>query len=696
MAPEQLEGREPDPRTDIFAFGDVLYEMLTGRSAFEGKNSTELITAILASSPTPAATLNPLVPPGLDRIVRRCLTKDPEERWQTMVDVREELKWARDAATLEPAPLREKRTFPAWALLGAGALVGAALVALFRGGVTEGIERAPLAQFGIPLRDDESLYDFSSAAVAISPDGSRIAYSVNRGAGSSIHVRALDEMESRPIAGTERGSDPRFSPDGEWIAFESAGKLKKVSLSGGAPQFLANLAFSAGADWGLDDRIVFTPAFTGGLFSISAQGGQAQRLTSPARNEAHIWPSVLPDGKSVLFTIWSGQPSYDQARIGLLELDTGEWSVVLDGASYARYTPSGHLLFLRGGTIYSAPFDASARKVTGPSGALVAGVRSDPLDGAGLFDVSRTGVLVYAPETGGSPVRRLAWVDRSGERSIITSGTASFSSPRLSPDGNRIAMFLTGQAALSVWVYGISQGTLARVTFGSDEHNVAWSPDGRRIAFESGRGGVHQVYLRSADGSGADEPVTTGEHNHYLCDWSPDGSALAYVEFHPETGADLWVVELDGDRSGRPLIATRFWEKQATFSPDGRWLAYVSDESGEFEVYARPFPSGEPRIPISSGGGEEPAWSRSGNELFYRSGGRMMSVTVAETPELIAGRPVVLFEGLFHYAPFPTRTYDVGDDGRFVMVTEPEPSEGVRQLNVLLNWPARLSDTARR
>ncbi|HXV61935.1 MAG TPA: protein kinase [Vicinamibacteria bacterium] len=694
MAPEQLQGKEPDPRTDIFAFGAVLYEMLTATKAFEGRYATELVTAVLASSPTPVPSLNPLVPEALERIVRRCLAKDPEERWQTMVDAREELRWVREQPWPSgSAASSRRRALHFWALLGAGAVVGAGLVAslLLRTDKPVDSVPAPTARFAIPLGDDESLYDFSSAAVAISPDGTRIAYAVNRGAGRSIHVRALDEMESRPIPGTERGSDPIFSPDGEWLAFESAGKLKKVPLSGGAPQFLANLAFSAGASWGPDDIIVHTPNFTGGLYALSARSGEGRRLTSPEKNQGHLWPAVLPDGKSVLFTLWAGQPSYDQASIALLSLETGQWSVVLEGASYARYAPPGHLLFLRGGTLFAAPFDPEAWKITGAPVAVVENVRSDPLDGGGLFDVSQTGALVYAPEIGASPARRLAWVDRSGDRSIITSGPTSFSSPRISPEGSRIAMFLTGQAALSVWIYGISQGTLARVTFGADEHNVAWSPDGRYVAFESGREGAHQLYIRSADGSGEDDPVTRGEHHHYLCDWSPDGRSLVYVEFHPESGADLWVVETEGNREARAFLATKFWEKQATFSPNGRWIAYVSDETGDFEVYVRPFPSGEPRVPISSGGGEEPAWSRSGEELFYRNGGRMMAVSVTEAPEFRAGRPEELFEGLYHYAPFPTRTYDVGEDGRFVMVTEPEPAESVRQLNVVLNWSARLT-----
>jgi len=700
MAPELLEGKEADPRSDIFAFGAVLYEMVTAKKAFSGRGATELVAAILGAQPAPAAALNPLIPPVLDHMLQRCLAKDPEERWQSMSDIGEELKWAGGTASpTTPAATKGRRVLPSWALLGVGALTGAALVAsLLWWRRADPIDTAPAppARFTIPLAEGESLHVYSSASVAMSPDGTHIAYAANRGAERAIYVRALDELESRRLAGTERANDPIFSPDGEWVAFEAAGKLKKVSLKGGSPQFLANLVLFGGHSWGTGDIIGYTPAYTGGLFAISAQGGKPRRLTTPEKNRAHIWPEVLPGGKAVLFTLWRGENTFDQSHIGVLSLETGKWNVVIEGGFYARYAPTGHLLFVRGGSLFAAPFDLSEQRVTGASVPVLEGVLQDSFDGAGQFAVSRTGSLVYASGTAHSPGRRLVWVDRSGRRSTITSTSSSYSLPRLSPDGRRLGLSSWADASVSVWVYGLAQDTLTRVSFGSDDHNVAWSPDSRRVAFESGRDGVHQIYVRSADGTGDDDQVTTGEHNHYLCDWSRDGQALAYAEFHPDTGADLWVVEAQGTRQARPFLNTSFWEKQATFSPNGRWLAYVSDESGEFEVYMRPFPGPGPRFPISSEGGEEPAWSRSGRELFYRSSGRMMSVTISETPELSASRPQVLFEGLYHYADLPTRTYDVGPDGRFVMVTEPAPDEATRQLHVVLNWSEELKRPANR
>ena len=290
------------------------------------------------------------------------------------------------------------------------------------------------------------------------------------------------------------------------------------------------------------------------------------------------------------------------------------------------------------------------------------------------------------------PVLWSGWTDRESCRPSLTCGecTARRVSP---PDGGRLALSLE-EEILSIWVHELARDRISRVSYGTDDHNVAWSPDGSQVAFESGREGVHQIYLRMADGSGEAERITSGEHDHYLCDWSPDGQTIAYVEFHPTSGADVWVIDRQG-RQPRAFLNSRFAERDATFSPNGRWLAYASDESGQHEVYVQPFPGPGSKWMVSSGGGEEPAWSRSGKELFYRSGGRVMAVTVSEFPEFTTGRPEVLFEGLFHYANFPTRSYDVGPDGRFVMVAEVEPEFATRRLGVMLNWSEVLKQANR-
>jgi len=313
--------------------------------------------------------------------------------------------------------------------------------------------------------------------------------------------------------------------------------------------------------------------------------------------------------------------------------------------------------------------------------------------GVGFLDVSQTGVLVYAPGAYQEPLRSLLWVERNGRTSALSSQTLPFTCPRISPDGRRVAVEME-TTPVSLWVYDLAREALTRVSFGEDDHSPAWSPDGRRIAFESGRGPVHQLFVRASDGTGEDLGITSGALEHYLCDWSADGRLIAYVEYHPETSADLWLVEPDGERTARPFLKTRFFESEAAFSPDGRSIAYVSDESGRDEVYVRPLEGGG-KVQVSVDGGTEPAWARSGAEIYYRSGGRMMVVPVRTTAEISAGRPVALFEGAYHYNKMPSRTYDVAADGRFVMVKAQQDGGAPRQLHVTTGWGEELSRRTR-
>jgi Tol biopolymer transport system component len=694
MAPELFEGKEADPRSDIFAFGCLLYEMVTGDHAFTGVNSREVISAIVRSPTSPATSIDAAVPATLSRVLEQCLARDPEERWQCARDLRRELQWIQRSPAGAAAPPVAHRAI-IWTLAGLSGVLAAALLASIWSRRSLPAATAPQApvRFSIVLPADQSLDESIGYSVAFSPDGKRIAYVANRGSERSVYVRALDSFESVRVAGTERASSPFFSPDGEWIGFEAGGKLLKVPVTGGTPQPLCNAPFAAGATWGPDDSIVYTPIFTGGLFAIPARGGMPRRVTKPNTSlgeVAHVWPEFLPDGKHVLFTIWTGSPNWDQSRIAVLSLDTGKWEVVFDGGAFARYSPSGHLLYLRGDTLFVAPFELKQSKVTGKPVPVLEGVLKELGTGAAYFSVSRIGSLVYAPGAARTPARSLVWVDRGGQRRIITGVRKAYNSPRLSPDGRRVGLWLE-DATPNIWVYDLARDALTRATFGADDHTALWSPDGRRIAFESSRSGVHQVYVQPADGTGEVTQVTTGEYDHYECDWSPDSQRLAYVESNPRTGADLWVVGLDGHMRPTPVASSPFNEKQAAFSPDGRWLAYVSDESGQNEVYVQPFPGPGPKRQVSTGGGEEPAWSGFSRELYYRIGGRMMAVKVHETGDFTADRPARLFEGLFYYTTTPSRTYDVARDGRFLMVAEPELEYAARQINIVVNWSAQLT-----
>ncbi len=698
MAPEQFDGKEPDPRSDIFAFGCLLYEMVTGRPAFAGANAMEVVAAIVGAGPAPATTIDKKVPAALDRALQQCLAKDPEERWQSARDLRKELQWIQQSPAAA-APVRSavgRSSF--WGLAVLSAVLAVALAnSIWRRGMPPAAAPQSLVRFSITLPSDQSLDESIGYSVALSPDGKRLAYVASRGSEQSIYIRSLDSLESVRVPGTARASSPFFSPDGEWIGFEAAGKLVKVPVSGGSPQVLCDVLFPGGATWGADDTIVFTPLYTGGLFAISARGGKPRRLTTPDSSQgeaAHLWPDFLPDGKHILFTIWNGSTNWDQSRIAILSLDTGKWQTLLEGGSFARYDPGGHLLYLRGDTLFVAPFDLKGLRVTGRPVQVVQGVLMELGIGAAYFSVSQAGTLAYAPGTARTPSRSLVAVDRSGKSRLIASARRAYNSPRVSPNGRRIALWLE-DATPDIWIHDLALDTLTRASFGADDHTPVWSPDGKRLAFESSRTGPHQVFVQPADGTGDATQLTTGQYDHYLCDWSADGQHLVFMEWHPQTGADLWTLQLDGNSPPRPFLKSPFNEKQAAFSPDGRWLAYVSDESGQNEVYVQPFPGPGPKQQVSAGGGEEPAWSRSGRELFYRIGGRMMAVNVRDGGDFSVDRPRRLFEGLFYYTAAPNRTYDVSPDGRFVMVGEPELEYATRQINIVLNWPANLTQLPR-
>jgi serine/threonine-protein kinase len=697
MAPEQIEGVEADARTDIFAFGAVLFEMLTGRPAFEGKTRASLLGAILKDEPPRISARRTDAPPALDRIVATCLAKEADDRWQTARDLLRELKWAVEEtttamATRTPqqttaaAPRRWTRVAP-WAtaaVCGAALAVVVAVWAPWR-------PQPPVApmRFAIVPPATQPLQPSpNDRQIAISPDGARLAY-VASAAPGPLFVRAMDQLEAEPLRGITTARVPFFSPDGRWIGFFEGNQLKKVSVTGGPPITLSEIGEAPrGASWGSNDTIVFaTLGPTTGLMSVPAGGGEPKVLTKPdvAAGEDHFFPSLLPGGRAVLFLISGAGIGAEDSRLAVLDLDTGQQKTLLRGAGSAEYVESGHLVYGIEGTLRAVRFDPARLEVLSDPVPVVEAVAIAG-SGAANFSISRTGALVYVPFGFGGPaaVRSLVWVDRQGREEPIKGPPRAYFTLRLSPDATRAALDIRDQES-DVWIWDFARQTLTRLTFDrSGDIFPVWTPDGARIVFR--RDGGNAVLWRSADGTGTEERLRAG--SGVPMSFAPDGRSLLLTD-----AGDIRLLPLDGKSEATPLVQTNFSEGLAEISSDGRWLAYQSNESGQNQVYVRPFPDvNSGRWQVSPAGGTHPAWARSGRELFYRdAAGALTTVPIQTTPAFRAGNPTRLFDTKYHSA-VNMRSYDVTPDGRrFLMIKDLPATEQTKDTTpasivVVLNW----------
>ncbi|MDA2928041.1 hypothetical protein MYX78_12575, partial [Acidobacteria bacterium AH-259-G07] len=525
--------------------------------------------------------------------------------------------------------------------------------------------------------------------VALSPDGTHLVYVTNR----QLYLRAMDQLEATPIRGTAegRGRNPFFSPDGQWVGFW-AGELKKVAITGGAPVTLCDAGNPFGASWGADDRIVFGQGVQG-IFQVPANGGTKELLirVDPEKNEQAHGPQILPGGEAVLFTLSSGV-SWDDAQIVVQSLETGERKVLVNGGTDARYVPTGHLVYVQEGTLLAVPFDVVRLEVTGGRIPIVEGVAQATGRGAAQFTFSDLGSLVYVRGSGGAQ-RTLVWVDREGQEEPLEAEARAYGSSRVSPDGRRLALGILDSGNQDIWIYDLGRQTPTRLT--SDparEFSPVWTPDGERVIFTSTRGGATSSLLwKAADGTGQVEQLMTSPNRVGPLSFTPDGKRLVCMQENPETGWDLHVLTMEAERQSEPLLRTQFTELYPALSPDGRWMAYQSDESGQFEIYVRPFPNVEAgRSQISRNGGMEPVWGADGRELFYRTpdGSTMMAVDIETEPTFTPGNPEVLFTG--SYFNGPGRDYDISPDGqRFLMLREAGQTEETSERNeliIVLNW----------
>jgi serine/threonine-protein kinase len=696
MSPEQARGKAVDKRADVWAFGVVLFEMLTGQRLFVGETVSDVLAGVLKSE-VDFDTLPAEAPPAIRRLLGRCLERNPKNRLHDIADARLELEdpdREPEGSRLAPASAPRRREALAWLLAVVG--IGAAAALAWRPPASPPYE--PLTHFAVTLPSDQPIAFTDMPALALSPDGRKLAFTVSGATGQTmIHLRTFDQPETKPIPGTEGGSSPFFSPDGASLGFFADRRLKTVSLAGGPAQSLATANNGRGGLWEPDGAVLFAPEYDTGLWRVPAAGGVAQPVISPETEKGertYRWPDLLPGGRAVLYTVGSldSPNDYDKARVAVHSFATGERRVVVDGANMARFVPPGTLVYSRAGVLYAVAFDPDRLEVIGQPAPVLEGVAGDPSSGATHFALAGDGTLAVILGAGSKVNRLLTLVDRKGAAERIPLAARGFRHPRFSPDGSRLA-FTVGTASgigndADVWVYSLTGGSLNRLTFGGGMY-PAWTPRGDRIACL--RGSDQALLTKPADGTGAEEELEAPRSDVLLPgSWSADGRTLAVSR----VGAAREIHLLT------PAETPRLFEKDASapvFSPDGRWIAYASPAAGNSYVFVRSA-TGEGKWQVSPEIGGYPRWSGDGRELFYLGTGRqqrpLMAVTVEGGAGFRAGPPRVVVADLSRYmtATAPQIDWDAAPDGRRFAFIEVERAkdEGTR-IDVALHWAWHLA-----
>ncbi len=702
MAPEQLEGKEADARTDIFAFGCVLYEMVTGRKAFAGASQASLISAIMQNDPPPISTIQPMSPPALERVVKTCLAKDPEERWQSASDLKRELRWLAEgsqagvAAPIAPRGRtggRFARAAIAVVLLGLGA--GAGMLLRLRPAPPRAVRMSLVAPPGITVSNEPS-------DVAVSPDGSTIALVATDTNGlRRIWLRPLDALTPQPISGTDGATTPFWSPDGGHIAFFAAGKLRRIARAGGTAETLADAPNSRGGVWGRGDVIVFAPASGGPLLRIAASGGvttPATQLDGARGEKGHRFPSFLPDGRRFLYAVIPQADAGTRIRLGTLEGAPRPGPDVAVASNGAVFAAPGYVLYGRRDSVVEQPLDPDTGLVKGPAVPLrevpnVTG-RSSAVP---PVSVSAGGVLVQSPSA--LAETRLVWLDRAGQvTATIPAPPGAYNEPAISPDGSRLLVVRNLANAAEIWQIEAVRGVATRMTFAhANSWSPTWSSDGLRFVFASDEQNGRNLRIRDASGAGSEDLlVKLDSPFNNPNDWSHDGSTLVLRSLDPRTGEDLWVAPAKPEGKPVPFLRTPFNERDGRFSPDGRWIAYRSDESGRDELYVQPFPSGGAKVRVSTDGAGEfslsgnawPVWTHDGKELIFLGGDgvTVMSASVRPGATLEIATPRPLFR-----LPAGTIGGIASPDGSRYLASVTDSGTLGSMTLVVLNWTAEIA-----